>query len=74
MATPRKEHPYQDTPQVTTIKGTLEGYGYQKLEARYLAREIAQNLNNYLSIQEAMVNQRLLYNRMQPTQTKLREA
>lgn len=66
MTTPKKEHPYQDTPQVTTIKGTLEGYGYPKIEARYLAREIAQNLNNYLAIME---RPRMPYNTARPTQT-----
>lgn len=66
MTTPRKEYPYQDTPQVTTIKGTLEGYGYPKLEARYLAREIAQNLNHYLSIME---RPRAPYYTARPTQT-----
>lgn len=70
MATPKKEHPYQDTPQVATIKGTLEGYGYPKLEARYLAREIAQNLTNYLAIIDRA---RMPYNTARPTQTKLRE-
>ena len=54
MATPRKEHPYRDTPYVENIKSTLIDFGYQKLESRYLAREIAQNLKNYLAVQEAM--------------------
>jgi hypothetical protein len=54
MATPKKEHPYRDTPYVEGIKSTLIDFGYQKLEARYLAREIAQNLKNYLAVQEAM--------------------
>lgn len=54
MATPRKEHPYRDTPYVEGIKSTLIDFGYQKLEARYIAREIAQNLKNYLAVQEAM--------------------
>ena len=42
-----------DTPYVENIKSTLINYGYQKLEARYIAREIAQNLKNYLAIQES---------------------
>lgn len=54
MATPKKEHPYRETPYVEGIKSTLIDFGYQKLEARYLAREIAQNLKNYLAVQEAM--------------------
>ena len=53
MTTPKKEHPYMDTPYVENIKSTLINYGYQKLEARYIAREIAQNLKNYLAIQES---------------------
>jgi hypothetical protein len=54
MATPKKEHPYRDNPDVENIKSTLIDFGYQKLEARYIAREIAQNLKNYLAVQEAM--------------------
>jgi hypothetical protein len=54
MATPKKEHPYKDTPYVENIKSTLIDFGYQKLEARYIARDIAQNLKNYLAVQEAM--------------------
>lgn len=54
MATPKKEHPYRDNLDVENIKSTLIDFGYQKLEARYLAREIAQNLKNYLAVQEAM--------------------
>jgi ribosomal protein S3 len=54
MATPKKENPYRDNPDVENIKSTLIDFGYQKLEARYIAREIAQNLKNYLAVQEAM--------------------
>lgn len=50
---PRVENPYQDPADVTTIKRTLEMYDYPKLEARYIAREIAQNLRNYLTIMDA---------------------
>ena len=53
---PRVENPYQDPADVTTIKRTLEMYDYPKLEARYIAREIAQNLRNYLRIIEKSQN------------------
>jgi len=53
---PRVENPYQDPGDVTTIKRTLEMYDYPKLEARYLAKEIAQNLKNYLRIMENLQN------------------
>lgn len=54
MATPKKEHPYRDNPDVENIKSTLIDFGYQRLEAKQLAREIAQNLKNYITMQEAM--------------------
>ena len=53
---PRVENPYQDPADVTTIKRTLEMYDYPKLEARYMAKEIAQNLRNYLGIIEKLQN------------------
>ena len=53
---PRVENPHQDPADVTTIKRTLEMYDYPKLEARYMAKEIAQNLRNYLRIIEKLQN------------------
>lgn len=47
MTTLKKEFPYRETPYVETIKQTLIAYDYPKLEARYLAREIASNLDRY---------------------------
>jgi len=55
MATPKKEHPYQEPPKVARVRDTLLGFGFKKLEARYIAREIVQNLDNYLAVQDAML-------------------
>lgn len=72
MTTPRKAHPYQDPADVTTIKRTLEMYDYPKLEARYMAREIADNLRNYLKIMDRQIGQNLDdYLRNTPTQRRL---
>lgn len=69
---PRVENPYQDPADVTTIKRTLEMYDYPKLEARYMAREIAQNLRNYLRIMDRQIAQNLDdYLRNTPTQRRL---
>ena len=56
---PRVENPYQDPADVTTIKRTLEMYDYPKLEARYMAREIAQNLRNYTRIMDREIGDNL---------------
>lgn len=49
---------YRDTTQVETIKNKLIGFGFPKLDARYLAREIATNLNNYGNIMDMFERQR----------------
>jgi hypothetical protein len=69
MTTPRKENPYKEPDNVAVIKSTLVSFGWAKLDARKLAYEIRQNLNNYLVIQD-------IYNKRRmsdfPTQTKRR--
>ena len=72
MTTPRKEYPYQESPKVQHIQATLVRLGMQKLESRYIAREIAKNLDNYLTVMDA-VAQRVPYNTaVRPTQTAWR--
>jgi hypothetical protein len=74
MTTPKKEYPYQETPQVQRIQNTLIYFGMQRLESRYMAREIAKNLDNYLTVMDA-VAQRVPYNTAaRPTQTAWRTA
>ena len=58
MATPRKEHPYRDTPDIEKIKETLTLFGYKRLEAKELSRNIAQNLDNYSRILDMVEAQR----------------
>ena len=69
MATPKSEHPYRDTPRIERVKETIIQFGYGRLEARYLARDIVKNLDNYLKIQEVMIKRHLLQNAVVPTQT-----
>lgn len=72
MTTPRKEYPYQEAPKVQRIQETLVRLGMQKLESRYIAREIAQNLDNYLTVMDA-VGKRVPYTTaVRPTQTAWR--
>jgi len=58
MATPEKEHPYRDTPYIEKIKETLTLFGYKRLEAKELSRNIAQNLDNYSRILDMVEAQR----------------
>lgn len=53
MTTPRKQYPYDSEPHLVMIKTNLvENFGYSRLEARRLAREIMDNLNTYDRIEE----------------------
>ena len=55
-------------PRIMMVAQNLTyNYGYPKMEARQLAREVIQNLDNYLAIME--LNLRRLADRQSPTQT-----
>jgi hypothetical protein len=66
---------YQQEPRVQKVIDKLASYGYNRLEARELAKKICQSLDNYVGIQEAMAQQRQrLYDNhtLRPTQTTRR--
>lgn len=69
MATPRKEHPYRETPQVEKVKSTLLYFGYGKREAKELARDVVRNLDNYLSAQDIVFKRMSDNLTPRPTQT-----
>jgi hypothetical protein len=61
-------------PKVKKVAGTLHNYfGYNKMEARELAKEVISNLDNYLTVIE-VVGKRVPYTTaVRPTQTAWRQ-
>ena len=73
-----KEGAYKQEPRLEKVKIHLATkFGYPRLEARELAVQICKSLDNYVSVQEAMAQQRQrLYDNhtARPTQTAWRQA
>ena len=70
-----KEGAYQQEPRVQKVIDKLHEFGYTKLDARVLAKDIVKRLDNYIGVQEAMAQQRQrLYDNhtLRPTQTMRR--
>jgi len=70
-----KEGAYKQEPRVQKVIDKLASIGYNRLEARELAKTICQRLDNYIGVQEAMAQQRQrLYDNhtLRPTQTMRR--
>ena len=69
-----KEGAYKEPQHIAIIKDTLVAFGYGKLDARKLAYDIRQNLDNYLAIQDAYSKRRVSENptAFRPTQTSRR--
>lgn len=69
-----KEGAYQQEPRVQKVIDKLASFGYNRLEARGLAKEVCKSLDNYIGVQEAVAQQRqrLYDNHTRPTQTMRR--
>ena len=70
-----KEGAYKQEPRVQKVIDKLASIGYNRLEARELAKNICQRLDNYIGVQEAVAQQRQrLYDNhtLRPTQTTRR--
>lgn len=70
-----KEGAYKQEPRVQKVIDKLHEFGYTKLDARVLAKDIVKRLDNYIGVQEAMAQQRQrLYDNhtLRPTQTMRR--
>jgi hypothetical protein len=73
---PRVEvHKPRVEPKVKTVANTLHNhFGYGKMDARQLAKDILSNLDNYLTVIE-VVGKRVPYTTaVRPTQTAWRQA
>lgn len=73
---PRKENPYKQEPRVQKVIDKLVEFGYAKLDARALAKDVVQRLDNYITVQDALAQQRQrLYDNhtRRPTQTAWRQ-
>ena len=67
-----KENAYKQEPRVQKVIDKLAKFGYNRLEGRELAKEICKSLDNYVNIQDAVVQQRQrMYDNhtLRPTQT-----
>lgn len=60
---------YQEEPRVDRLKSTLTYFGFGRLEARYLARDIIKNLDNYVKAQDIVYKQLSDNLTPRPTQT-----
>lgn len=70
-----KEDAYKQEPRVQKVIDKLHEFGYTKLDARALAKDIVKRLDNYIGVQDAMAQQRQrLYDNhtLRPTQTMRR--
>lgn len=70
-----KEGAYKQEPRVQKVIDKLHELGYNKLDARVIAKDIVKRLDNYIGVQDAMAQQRQrLYDNhtRRPTQTAWR--
>jgi hypothetical protein len=71
-----KEGAYKQEPRIQKVIDKLATMGYNRWDARILAKEICQSLDNYIGVQEAVAQQRQrLYDNhtRRPTQTARRQ-
>ena len=70
-----KEDAYKQEPRVQKVIDKLAMFGYNRWEGRELAKQICKSLDNYIGVQEAVMQQhkRLYdYHTRRPTQTMRR--
>ena len=70
-----KEDAYKQEPRVQKVIDKLHQFGYNKWDARILAKDMIKQLDNYIGVQEAIAQQRQrLYDNhtSRPTQTARR--
>lgn len=70
MTTPKKEHPYRESPRVEKVKANLvENFGYGKREAKELALEMCANVDRHVSLIESSIKRLANQTPRNPTQT-----